>query len=446
MKKLILLSTLFPALLLQSCASTVTSEHNYVRIRGTQFELEGKPYYFTGTNFWYGCYLGAQGDVGDRERLLRELDALKELGVTNLRVLAGSETSYIDKSLKPAIQPEPGVFNEQLLEGLDFLLDEMRKRNMHAIVILNNYWEWSGGFTAYNYWINQSDVVNPYNHIQTWDEFMNYSSRFYSNEKANELFRNFILKIITRQNKYSGVFYRQDPTIMSWQLANEPRPGGMNAFTVQNVNSYCNWIEETAKYIKSLDPNHLVSTGSEGYMGSLQKDSVFIKAHKSRYVDYLTFHLWSKNWSWFDAKRAQETFPTAVENALGYINQHINYARKIEKPIVLEEFGLGRDLESCDDNSTTIFRDKYFEIIYDAVYDSAKTGAPIAGTNFWAWSGEGRKKNDDAAWRVGDPFTGDPPHEPQGLNSIFNSDESTLKIIKEHNEAMIKLRENRFIK
>lgn len=69
-----------------------------------------------------------------------------------MRILGASENSFINHTLKPSIQIEPGVYDEKLLRGLDFLLSEMQKRNMHAVIILNNYWEWSGGMVVYNEW------------------------------------------------------------------------------------------------------------------------------------------------------------------------------------------------------------------------------------------------------------------------------------------------------
>lgn len=66
----------------------------------------------------------------------------------------------------------------------------------------------------------------------------------------------------------------------------------------------------------------------------------------------------------------------------------------------------------------------------------AAEGAPIAGSNFWGWGGFGRARGGDFIWREGDPFTGDPPQEPQGLNSVFDVDASTLAILRAHAEAM----------
>lgn len=441
MRKVIILLSVSIMFVLQACSSFFQKnyEAEYIKVKGAQFEINGKPYYFTGTNFWYGCFLGSPAETGDRERLKRELDHLKSLGVTHLRILAASEDSYMNKSVKPYIQPKPGIYNEDLLTGLDYLLAEMDKRDMKAVVFLNNYWEWTGGMTQYNYWADSTTAVNV-QLTNDWHAFMNYSATFYTNKRANELFRNFVTKIVTRKNKINGRYYSEDPVIMAWQLANEPRPGeGAEAF--KNADHYYKWIDTTAQFIHSLDQHHLVTTGSEGFMGSLQSEEIYLKAHESKYIDFMTFHLWPKNWSWYNAKKADETYPVTETNAVAYINQHISLARKLNKPTIMEEFGIPRDFENCKAGSASTVRDKYYKKLFQVIYDSAASGAPIAGTDFWAWGGEGRGKNVNDMWLVGDPFTGDPPQEPQGLNSVFDADKSTLEVIKLHAVKFMNLSE-----
>ena len=102
----------------------------------------------------------------------------------------------------------------------------------------------------------------------------------------------------------------------------------------------------------------------------------------------------------------------------------------------MEEFGIPRDLEKYKPGTPTTARDRYYKKIFEVVYDSAAAGAPIAGTNFWAWAGTARNNHDDSVWRIGDPYFGDPPQEPQGLNSIYDTDLSTLEIIKLHSGQM----------
>ncbi len=435
--RLILIAAVFSFLFIEGCSALFVKDNSeyFVKVNGTRFEINSEPYYFVGTNFWYGCYLGSPGATGDRERLKSELDLLVSLGVTNLRVLAASEETAMRNSLKPAVQSEPGIYNQELLEGLDYLLSEMGKRNMRAVLFLNNYWEWSGGMSQYNAWSGAGNVVDPADPNYTWDDFNEYVSSFYRNEKANTYYREFVKMIVTRVNKFTGKFYFEDPAIMAWQLANEPRPGQGDS-AVKYINYYYKWIDETAAYIHSLDPNHLVTTGNEGYMGSMESSEYYLKAHESKNIDYVTFHMWAKNWSWYNAQKPDSTFPRTKVNAVNYLAEHFAYARQLNKPITLEEFGIGRDYEKTAIGSPTTIRDEYYKLVFKTVYDSAMAGAPIAGTNFWTWGGEGRASSADAVWKEGDPFTGDPPQEPQGLNSVFDADQSTLDIIKEYAEKM----------
>ncbi|MEY4589899.1 MAG: putative 1,4-beta mannosidase man5D, partial [Pseudomonadota bacterium] len=80
--------------------------------------------------------------------------------------------------------------------------------------------------------------------------------------------------------------------------------------------------------------------------------------------------------------------------------------------------------------TSTQQRNRYYQGVFEQLTQQARLGKPIAGFNFWAWGGFGHSQRADFIWRKGDDFTGDPPQEPQGLNSVFASDQSTLDIIK----------------
>ncbi len=412
-------------------------QDGYVKVRGTHFTQNDKPYYYVGTNMWYGCYLGSPGETGDRPRLERELDSLNELGVTNLRILAGSEFSQSLRAVKPAILREPGVVDDSLLLGLDYMLSQMAKRHMKAVLYLTNYWEWSGGMSQYVAWAEKTPSLDP--EVAGWGTFMNYSAGFYKHEAANAMFRTYVKSVVTRVNAYNHRTYSTDPAIMSWQLANEPRPGTESPEGTGNLPFYFQWIDKTAGFIKSLDTNHLVSTGSEGIAGSLQSEEYYLAAHTTKNIDYCTMHVWPFNWGWFDPKKFEETLPFAQQKALDYLATHVRLARRLQKPLVVEEFGLGRDTGSFVPGSPTTARDRYFTTLLGVIYDSARTGSPLAGSNFWAWGGEGRTQNADAMWKKGDSFVGDPPQEPQGVNSIFDTDVSTLAVLREHALRMRKL-------
>jgi len=425
-------------LLLALCAaaSIAAERDGFVRVDGTRFVLDGKTYRFAGANFWYGAYLGAEDGVGDRERLRAELDQLHAAGIDNLRVLAMSEASGFKRGVRPAIMTAPGEYDERLLQGLDVLLDEMGRRGMKAVLYLNNFWQWSGGMSQYVSWFT-GEPVSAHDPDETgdWNGFMQNSARFYAIPEAQALYRDAIRTVITRRNTANGKAYVDDPTVMSWQLANEPRPGsdrdGHGNFPV-----YRKWVDETAGYIRSLAPKQLVSTGSEGSWGSLRDDDLFIIAHASANVDYLTFHLWPSNWSWIDHQDPAARLESGLKASLEYVDRHIDIAGKMDMPIVLSEFGINRDRGSYDPASGVTARDAFYRAIFDRLLERAQKGDAIAGSNFWAWGGRGRTQNADWMWKAGDPFTGDPPQEAQGLFSLFDSDASTLEIVSSHARAI----------
>lgn len=417
-------SILFITAIVLGCEGT-GNKSGFVQVDNSQFIVNGEPYEFVGTNFWYGAYLGQAGDRGDRERLKSELDLLKAHGVSNLRILGASEESVFENSLSPVFINEDGSYNLKLMEGLDYLLSEMSKRNMKAVIFLNNYWEWSGGMSIYNYWYGGGPIIDPAD--GDWDAFMKYSAQFYQNEEAQQAFRKYVKTLINRENTITGQVYFEDPTVMSWQLANEPRPG-RGDMSADDLKAYIDWIDETAAFIKMLAPYQLVSSGSEGETGSLDRMDIFVDAHDTPNIDYLTFHMWAKNWGWINTSDMAGTYKQTVDNATRYIEEHVRIADSLHKPIVMEEFGFPRDEEKYSTSSPTVYRDKYYKMVFDFVeqYDA------LAGSNFWSWGGFGKAQNEDYWWGEDDPFTGDPPQEAQGLNSVFVSDSTTLIIIKEH--------------
>jgi mannan endo-1,4-beta-mannosidase len=409
------------------------SRPEFVKVNDTHFEVNGRKYYFLGTNFWYGLNLGAKGKGGDRERLRRELDRLQAMGINNLRIMAGSEGPDTEPyRMVPALQQEPGVYNEDVLDGLDYLLNEMKARNMYAVMCLTDFWNWSGGMAQYLVWSGAADSIPypPPHPGGDWGRYQEFTAQFYTNRKAVDMLNDHIRFIVNRTNSYTGIDYKKDPTIMAWELGNEPR--GVN-----NVEAYRTWISNTAKLIRGLDPDHLVTIGSEGTTSSAYAGTDPEKDHSSPDIDYTTIHIWVQNWNIYDPAKADSTFDGAVDYAIDYLNRHEAVARKLNKPVVMEEFGISRDLNDHDPAAPTTVRDRYYEKIFAEVYRKAsEENSVVAGCNFWAWGGEGRPRAAEAIWKPGDDFIGDPPHETQGWYSVYDRDTSTNAVIREYAHKM----------
>lgn len=108
---------------------TIAAKGDFVKVSDGHFVRSGKPYYYVGTNFWYGAILASQGQGGNRQRLKKELDCMKRMGIDNLRILVGSDGQRgVKTKVEPTLQIQPGVYNDTILAGLDYLLCEMGKR------------------------------------------------------------------------------------------------------------------------------------------------------------------------------------------------------------------------------------------------------------------------------------------------------------------------------
>lgn len=386
--------------------------------------LNSKPYYYVGTNLWYGAILGSEGEGGNRARLNKELDFLKSIGINNLRVLVGSDgKNGITSKVEPTLQKSPGVYNDTILAGLDYLLMEMGKRKMYAVLYLNNSWEWTGGYSQYLQWAGYGKAPVPA--VDGWPAYMKYVKQFQQSDSAKALFRNYVKDIITRTNRYTGKKYVDDKAIMSWQIGNEPR-----AFSDENKEPFARWIANVAAQIKSLDKNHMVSTGSEGKHGCEQDIKLFERIHADKNVDYMNVHLWPYNWGWVTKDSLSQKLQLAKENTKKYISEHLAIAEKYQKPLVMEEFGFPRDGFKFSKESTTCARDSYYRYVFDLIIAGKNAGGFFAGCNFWGWGGFANPSTEHVFWQKGDDYCGDPAQEEQGLNSVFASDK-TVEVIKE---------------
>lgn len=405
-----------------------------ITVKDGQFIRNGEPYYFVGTNFWYGAILGSEGEGGNRERLVRELDFMKSHGIDNLRVLVGGEgENGLLGKIEPNLQPEPGVYNDDVLAGLDFLMMELGKRGMTAVLYFNNAWEWSGGYTQYVAWANNTPVLVP--RVDGWFSYNAFAGEFVRNERAKELFFNHLRYIITRTNRYTGIKYIEDPAIFSWQICNEPR--AFSSKEQDNKEAFAEWIAASAKLIRSLDPNHMISTGSEGFYGCEWDMALCERIHALDEISYINCHVWPYNWKWMRGDNMVADLDRSCENTKEYIDMHIGLGHSINKPVVVEEFGMPRDNMDFHKGSPVVCRDKYYTFVFDLILKDKEQNGPFAGCNFWSWGGFAKTNVEDHEyWAKGDDYTGDPAQEQQGLNSIFVEDSSTLNIISEANRRL----------
>lgn len=392
-------------LLIQRCRLLIQVEGRgggdaFIRVRGTHFILNGSPYYANGFNAYWLMYMAS--DPSQRHLVSNVFSEASSHGLSVARTWAFSDAG--DR----ALQTSPGSYNEQTFKGLDFVVAEARRHGIKLILSLANNYESFGGKKQYVNW------------ARSQGQYLSSDDDFFSNPVVKGFYKNHIKTVLNRHNTINGVMYKNDPTIMAWELMNEPRctsdPSGK---TIQA------WISEMAAHVKSIDPNHMLEAGLEGFYGSSHPEKMslnpgfnigtdFIANNQIPGIDFATVHTYPDQW----LPKANEEGQLAFVN--NWLSTHIEDAQNIlRKPILLAEFGKSMQ----DPGFSTYQRDQLFNSVYYKIYSSAKRGGPATGGLFWQLLTEGMDS-------FGDGYAIVLSHNPSTANIISQQSHKLYQISK----------------
>ncbi|XP_047320192.1 mannan endo-1,4-beta-mannosidase 7-like [Impatiens glandulifera] len=364
MRKCNALLLLFSIILIinQIRAETDKNKSNkFIRAKGVQFILNGKPFYANGFNAYWLMYIGT--DPSERYKVTTAFSDAGKHGLSIARTMA-----FNDGAGNRTLQSSPGIYNEPVFQGLDFAVSEAKEYGLKVIMCLVNNFDSFGGKKQYVEWGRSKG------------EKIESDDGFYTNVVVKEMYKNHVKTVVNRLNTITGVIYKDDPTIMSWELINEPRcPSDPSGATIQS------WIKEMAAYVKSLDKNHMVDIGMEGFYGPSHAErqqnnpnflvgTDFIDNNQIVDIDFSTVHTYPDGWY----KDVGEEKEVAVLN--DWINSHLQDAENIiKKPLLFAEFGKNNK----DMGYNIGQRDRMFETIYSTIYSSAGKGGAASGAIFW---------------------------------------------------------------
>lgn len=281
------------------------AEASFVTRKQANLSLDGRTFYVHGTNQYYLFYR-SQAMVDE------VLQDAKALGLNTIRTWASCEGARQEGY---CFQPQPRVYDEPTFQKLDYVLYKANQLGLRVILPLVNNWSEFGGMSQYVAWCGST---------AGHDEF-------YRSPCAKALYKDYVRRVLTRVNIYTGVEYRNDPTILLWELANEPR-----CQSDRTGNTLLAWISEMAAFVKSIDPNHLLGTGEEGWYVNKGTDwrhngftgVDFIRNSQVPLIDVASFRLYP------------EEYGLSKSGALLWIDEHADDAhQRIGKPVTLGEFG-----------------------------------------------------------------------------------------------------------
>ena len=82
--------------------------------------------------------------------------------------------------------------------------------------------------------------------------------------------------------------------------------------------------------------------------------------------------MWPKNWGWYNIENEAVTTFESIEKAIAYMDEHIVIAQKLQKPIVMSEFGFPREKESLSLSASIENRNTFYNAIFERITESKK--------------------------------------------------------------------------
>lgn len=315
-----------------------SSPNDFVSVNDGYFELNSSEFRFIGTNNYYLHYK-------DKIMVKDAIVSAANAGFNVIRTWGFFDGMGDDYNKNHAfMQPTAESYTAPVgmpsyyvncWETLDYALDIARQNDVKLIIVFTNYWTDFGGVTQYVKWSDKANGIDT-----TSKKYSADLSKFYTDSLCKQYYKSYINYFLNRTNSVNGLSYKDDPTVMAYELMNEPRNPGKDPSILTS------WASEMSDYVRSIDSNHLIALGDEGFYSGKEseaydgqsKDSYngsqgisYDDIIKLKNINFGTYHLYPEGWG-----------ATDVAQLWGekWISDHINTSTAANKPCVCEEFGI----------------------------------------------------------------------------------------------------------
>ncbi|WP_115863584.1 glycoside hydrolase 5 family protein [Halorussus litoreus] len=360
---------------------------SFVGRDGANFVLDGSRFRYVGAN---NNHLPVR--QWGRQYVDRLFEYLSNHGVSVVRTW-GFPPAWTDSD----VHPEPGTFRDDWFEHFDYVLLAAKRHDIRLVLPLLNNWyggEHAPSPAAYADWSDTAETKND----------------FFGDEQANEYYRNYVEYVLTRTNQLTGVEYRDDPTILMWEVGNE-----IEYHDERRGEPLTNWYHDAASHIKSVDDSHLVGTGMHGATGDVFESwnvrNAYVETHESEAIDACSFHSYPVERHGGDITvREQEAFAE-------YVRTHVREAHEeVGKPAYFGEFGAVVD---ADGSLPVSQRNEFFRTATRVAREEGLDGVQF-------WFAELRDPKNDGSRRT---------HEDNPL-AIFPDETSTWSVVEDYADSL----------
>ncbi|KAF8608735.1 CEL4a mannanase [Ceratobasidium sp. AG-I] len=300
-----------------STTSSAPASTGYVKTSGQKFTLNGSTYTLAGTNSYWMAQLSSTAAI------TQAFSEIAASGLTTLRTWGFNDVTSPSGTYYNLWSGSTATLNTGAdgLGKFDTVVAAAKAANIRLIVALTNNWSDYGGMDVY-----VKQILGSSNH-----------DLFYTDATVKAAFKTYINGWVSR--------YKNEPTILGWELANEPRcKGSTGTWTgTCNTTTITNWASEISAYIKSIDSNHLVAIGDEGFYNQPSASTYpyqggegidFDANLKISTIDFGTFHSYPFSWG---------QSANATLWGVQWIRDHAASQKAVNKPVIIEEFGVTSD-------------------------------------------------------------------------------------------------------
>ncbi|KAH7914659.1 glycoside hydrolase family 5 protein [Hygrophoropsis aurantiaca] len=249
---------------------------SFVCTDGPDFVVNGSTFKYIGTDLYWLPALNTNEDIW------YTLGNISAIGIKVIRVWAFNDVDTIptNGTWFQLIQNGTTTVNEgpNGLQKLDTVIEMAEQQGLYVILSLTNNWYPlpllnniiapinSSLFTrditlGTNNSLPRNYLSNDYGGMDLYVRQFGFDThdQFYTNETILNSFMNYTKQVVQRYVNRTSVF--------SWELANDPRCNStLPSSSECTTETITTWHATVAAYVKTIDPNHLVSSGNSGFM------------------------------------------------------------------------------------------------------------------------------------------------------------------------------------
>jgi len=331
----------------------------FVIADGPRLVLDGRPFVFVGVNVWgaasdhavFDC--GGTGEPGsDRKAYLDQMFAdLERLGVNAVRFFAFQSYAGGGSDLSPIRR----------------VIETAAKHHILVIPVLGNHYADCDYYPSYA-------VDSGFTKDTAW--YASGYRRPYSGYPMS--YRDYVASVVRE--------FKDDPTILMWQLVNEAQTSTLSGGPQLRA-----FATDVAGLVKSIDPNHLVSIGTQGTGQPGTAGPDYRALHEIPSIDVVEAH------DYGEQAEAMPGFPDCRWNCIW---GSLVDARDLGKPFFIGEAGI----EAGDVGACALDREQRADLFGAKVSALFREGG--VGYLFWDYSEGTAGRPCDYALGPGDPAMG----------------------------------------